>query len=186
MTEIIDKLKNELNSIRESLNEILGFKTYLESFKKVINFFDTFFSIVPPELILLLLFCGIVLILVNNISPTTPRLNITMAVVLFCGVWLYVNHLFTGEYRFIRVFYTSLFILVPAYGIEISRFTYRKIANAKKINNSRDLIDPINELHLHYYQLVKAQASMDANPADFKDALRKIKETAESIEKRIE
>ena len=56
MLDFVDKMKNELMGIQNSLNELLGLKTFVESIKKLISFFDLFFTIVPPEVILLFVY----------------------------------------------------------------------------------------------------------------------------------
>ena len=189
MLDFVDKLKNELVGIQNTLNELLGIKTFIESMKKLINFFDLFFAIVPPEVILLFIFCALILILVNNISPTTPRLNITFAVGIFSVIWLYVNHVFTGEYKFLRVLYTSLYVLVPVYFIEISKFGYKQVykirQKTKKIENPEDLINPIREINQGYYQFLNAQADYKNSPLDLKKSLQTLKASIETLEQKL-
>lgn len=189
MLDFVDKLKNELVGIQNTLNELLGIKTFIESMKKLINFFDLFFTIVPPEVILLFIFCALILILVNNISPTTPRLNITFAVGIFSVIWLYVNHVFTGEYKFLRVLYTSLYVLVPAYFFEISKFVYKQVykirQKTKKIENPEDLINPIREINQGYYQFLNAQADYKNSPLDLKKSLQTLKTSIETLEQKL-
>ena len=175
MLDFVDKFKNELVGIQNTLNELLGIKTFIESIKKLISFFDLFFTIVPPEVILLFIFCALILVLVNNISPTTPRINITLAVGIFSVIWLYVNHIFTGEYKVLRVFYTSLYVLVPAYIVEISKFGYRQVYNlrqkSKKIDNPDDLLLPIREIN--------------NSPLDLKKSLQSLKTSIEALEQKL-
>ncbi len=189
MLDFVDKLKNELVGIQNTLNELLGIKTFIESMKKLINFFDLFFTIVPPEVILLFIFCALILILVNNISPTTPRLNITFAVGIFSVIWLYVNHVFTGEYKFLRVLYISLYVLVPAYFFEISKFGYKQVykirQKTKKIENPEDLINPIREINQGYYQFLNAQADYKNSPLDLKKSLQTLKASIETLEQKL-
>ena len=45
MLDFVDKFKNELVGIQNTLNELLGIKTFIESIKKLISFFDLFFTI---------------------------------------------------------------------------------------------------------------------------------------------
>ncbi len=189
MLDFVDKFKNELVGIQNTLNEILGIKTFIESLKKLISFFELFFAIVPPEVILLFIFCALILILVNSISPTTPRINITLAVGIFSIIWLYVNHVFTGEYKFLRVFYTSLYVLVPAYIVEISKFGYKQAYNlrqkSKKIENPEDLINPIREINQGYYQFLNAQADYKNSPLDLKKSLQALKTSIETLEQKL-
>ncbi|MBP7280208.1 MAG: hypothetical protein KBA66_01430 [Leptospiraceae bacterium] len=189
MLDFVDKMKNELMGIQNSLNELLGLKTFVESIKKLISFFDLFFTIVPPEVILLFIFCALFLVLVNNISPTTPRINITLAVGIFSVIWLYINHIFTGEYKALRVFYTSLYILVPAYIVEISKFGYKQVYNirqkSKKIENPDDLISPIREINEGYYKFLNAQADYKNTPLDLKKSLQSLKASIETLEQKL-
>ncbi|MBP9888384.1 MAG: hypothetical protein KBF93_18945 [Leptospiraceae bacterium] len=189
MLDFVDKFKNELVGIQNTLNELLGIKTFIESTKKLFSFFDLFFTIVPPEVILLFIFCALFLVLVNNISPTTPRLNITIAVGIFSVIWLYINQIFTGEYKFLKVFYTSLYILIPAYIVEISKFgyrqTYKVIQKSKKIENPNDLIVPIKEINEGYYKFLNAQADYKNNPLDLKKSLQSLKQSIEILENKL-
>ncbi|MBK8394881.1 MAG: hypothetical protein IPL26_06485 [Leptospiraceae bacterium] len=189
MLDFVDKMKNELLGIQNSLNELLGLKTFVESIKKLISFFDLFFTIIPPEVILLFIFCALVLVLVNNISPTTPRLNITLAVGIFSIIWLYVNQIFTGEYKVLKVFYTSLYILIPAYIVEISKFGYRQtykiIQKSKKIENPEDLIRPIREINEGYSKFLNAQVDYRNNPLDLKNSLQSLKSSIEELEQKL-
>jgi hypothetical protein len=139
--------------------------------------------------ILLFIFCALILVVVNNISPTTPRLNITLAAGIFSIIWLYVNHIFTGEYRFLRVFYTSLYILVPAYIVEISKlgykYSYTLIQKSKKIENAEDLVLPIREINQGYYQFLNAQADYKNSPLELKKSLQALKVSIETLEKKL-
>ncbi|HMV44117.1 MAG TPA: hypothetical protein PK079_03175 [Leptospiraceae bacterium] len=189
MLDFVDKFKSELLGIQNTLNELLGIKTFIDSLKKTAQFFDLFFSIVPFEVILLLIFCALFLVLVNNISPTTPRINITIAVGLFCVISLYINHIFTGEYKFLHVFYISLYVLVPAYSVELSKFAYKQIYNIRqksmKIENPEELVKSIREINQRYYEFLNAQADFKNNPLDLKKSAANLKSSIEQLEKRI-
>lgn len=185
MLEVFDKIKESISKLQDGINELTGFKTVIESVKQVYNFFDTFFTIIPPEVFLLFIFCAFFLILINNISPTTPRLNITIAVFIFCGVWMFFNKTFAGEYKLSKVLYASLFILIPAYAIEIGKFAYRLLMRNRKIDTVDKLIPAIKEINLQYYEFLNAQTDFTKNPAAFITSVKKLKQSVSDLESKI-
>ncbi len=185
MLDIFDKLKVEFDKLQNSINDILSLKDFFSPIKKIYNLLETFFSIVPFELILLLIFCSLFLILINNISPSTPRINITVAVILFSGVWMFLNKTFSGEYNFGRVLYTASFILIPAYFFEISRFGISLAKKSRKINSPESLVPHIKEINLQYYEFLNAQTEYIKDPTAFLSSVKKLKNSLSDLENKI-
>lgn len=185
MLEIFDKIKAEFDKLQNSINDVLSLKDFFTPIKKIYNLLEVFFSIVPFELILLIIFCALFLILINNISPSTPRINITIAVIIFSGIWIFLNKTFSGEYNFGRVFYTASFILIPAYFFEISRFGIKLAQKNRKINSPESLVPKIKEINLQYYEFLNAGIEFQKNPTAFLSSVKKLKNSLSDLENKI-
>lgn len=185
MLEFFDKIKFELIKIQDSINDLLSLKEFFEPIKKIFHLIEIFFSIVPFELILLLIFCSLFLILINSISPTTTRMNLSFGVILFSVIWLFLDKTFTQEFHFGRILYTASFVLVPAYFFEIIRFLFKLIQKNRKINSTENLIPHIKEINLQYYEFLNAQTEFSKNPTAFLTSVKKLKNSLSDLENKI-
>ena len=188
MADFIYKIKNELLNIQNGVNEILSFKSIIESFKSIFNALDIFFTIFPIEVLLLFVFCAIFLILINNISPSTPRLNITLGSLIYGILFLYIIHLFTGEWRILKAISTVSYILIPAYFLELSKFIIKYIKKnfiTKKIENKKDLLLFMKEIHSSYSEFICAEIDFENNTSELKSSIQKLKNSIIELESKL-
>lgn len=187
--EVSEKIQELWNSNLEIFRMLKDWKGKYDEF---ILFMEKFFAIVPPELILLLVFVAIMMLLLNSISPTTPRINLTMGVFIFSIIYLYVINVFTGEWRVIRILYIDLFVLVPAYMVEIFGFGKRqwyKFRFKEISSNSGYVKNCLYDIHKSYADLILSETSISDDPEKFLNSLsileRNIKEFREKIRQNI-
>lgn len=184
--EIYQKLVEVWNSNLELLTQVKEWKQKISNF---IDFMDKFFSIIPPEVILLFLCVSLVMLLLNNISPTTPRINLTVGVFIFGVIYIYVVHIFTSEWKILRVIYISSFILVPAYFLEILSSIKRLYLRStlKKQNLNSPLVKAnLQDIHFHYAELVSSQNFLSEQPEKFIIALRKLEDSISKLRSTLE
>lgn len=151
ITDFFQKIQNQILEIQTTINQI---KTSWENFQK---FWDLFFTLVPWEVLLLLIFSVILLSIFNSVSPKTPKANLTIAVLLLSALWIYFSGLFGKEVSYTRVIFVSFYILVPLHAIGLFQILYRL---GKKIYWNKRRIQPktwesaLHQLSLDYHQLV--------------------------------
>jgi len=178
MTAITDFFK-EINQNFKTLQESI--QTLTDAYKKTTDFFNTLFNWIPPEVILLFLLTILLLILINNLSPSTPRANLTVSVVLLCILWLYLNRLFTTEFKFFYVLKSSLYVLIPIYSLTILSFGTSKLIavyRKRRIVNASTLEVTINNVQKIYHEyMTEAHSILSGSKAD--DSL--LKEKAELL-----
>lgn len=186
LKEIYQKLIEIWNSNVEIFQTIKDWKQKISNF---LEFWEQFFSIVPWEVILLLLCVSLVMILLNNISPTTPRINLTIGVIIFGFIYVYVVHTFTQEWKILRILYISSFLLVPAYFIEIF-LLFKKLyfrITFKKINlNSSYLKNSLQTIHHEYAEFISSQTVLNENPEKFIIALKKLENSISNLRTTLE
>ncbi|MBE7413031.1 MAG: hypothetical protein L6Q54_03625 [Leptospiraceae bacterium] len=147
-TGLFEDIKRNYESLENSL------KTITTAYQKTILFFDNFFSWIPPEVILLFIFSVLLLILINNLSPSTPRANLTFSVGLLCLIWVYLNKSITSEYKIFWVFKTSLYVLIPVYCFSIFGFILQyliKIYKRKQKVSASSLEEYVAKLESAYH-----------------------------------
>ncbi|MCB1179158.1 MAG: hypothetical protein KDK36_16360 [Leptospiraceae bacterium] len=186
LKEVPGKIQELWNSNLEIFNML---KEWKEKLGKFINFWDTFFTIVPFEVILLLVFTALLMILINNISPTSPRINLTIGVILFAIIYLYITNLFTGEWKTFRIIYICSFVLVPAYFLEIGKFAKKKIQKVIYKNMGKDtgiIQSQIVNIHSSYGDFLKSQTDIQNNPGEFLRNLKELKTSILDLEELLE
>ncbi|MCW7491498.1 hypothetical protein ND861_02400 [Leptospira sp. 2 VSF19] len=151
ITDFFQKIQNQILEIQTTINQI---KTSWENFQK---FWDLFFTLVPWEVLLLLIFSVILLSIFNSVSPKTPKANLTLAILLLSALWIYFWGLFSKEVSYGRVVLVSLYILFPLHAFGLIQWIY---SLGKKIYWKKRRIAPIqwdsalHQLSLDYHQLV--------------------------------
>lgn len=118
ITDFFQKIQNQIVEIQTTINQI---KTSWENFQK---FWDLFFTLVPWEVLLLLIFSVILLSIFNSISPSTPKANLTIAVGLLALLWSYFWGLFSESVSYRKVILSSLYILIPLHAIGFGQWVY--------------------------------------------------------------
>lgn len=151
ITDFFQKIQNQILEIQTTINQI---KTSWENFQK---FWDLFFTLVPWEVLLLLIFSVILLSIFNSVSPKTPKTNLTIAVLLLGALWIYFWGLFSKEVTYSKVIIVSLYILVPLHAIGLFQILFQW---GKKWYWNQKRIQPkhwesaLHQLSLDYHQLV--------------------------------
>ncbi|MCX7998641.1 MAG: hypothetical protein N3A69_06780 [Leptospiraceae bacterium] len=189
----MDTVKEIYQKLLELWNSNIELFTQVKELKqKVFSFFDLiekFFSVVPPEVILLILFFSLVMVILNNISPTTPRINLTVGVLIFGVIYVYVVHVFTNEWKIFRIIYISAFVLVPAYFLEIVSFI-RKLYLRSTLNyenlNSPLVKNNLQDIHFHYAEFINSQNFLTEQPEKFAIALKKLENSVSQLRTTIE
>jgi hypothetical protein len=189
----MDFLKELPSKIQELWNSNLEIFNLLKEWKGKINkwteFWDVFFTIVPFEVLLLLVFTALLMVLINNISPNSPRINLTIGVFLFAISYLYIVHLFTNEWKIGRILYISSFLLVPAYILEISKFgkkSVQKYMYRKLRKDTGILQSSIVEIHEKYGKFLQSQTKISENPTDFFNSLKSLQKSLHDLENLVE
>ncbi|MGV3667214.1 MAG: hypothetical protein ACO1NV_13860 [Leptospira bouyouniensis] len=151
ITDFFQKIQNQIVEIQTTINQI---KTSWENFQK---FWDLFFTLVPWEVLLLLIFSVILLSIFNSISPNTPKANLTIAVLFLGTLWIYFWGLFSTEVSYRKVIVASLYILVPLHAIGIFMWLYgfgKKLYWKKRRMNPKLWDSAIHQVSLDYHQLM--------------------------------
>lgn len=151
ITDFFQKIQNQILEIQTTINQI---KTSWENFQK---FWDLFFTLVPWEVLLLLIFSVILLSVFNSVSPKTPKANLTIAVLLLAALWIYFWGLFSKEVAYGKVVVASLYILIPLHAIGVFQIVYQwgeKLYWNKRRIQPKSWESALHQLSLDYHQLV--------------------------------
>lgn len=176
--EYFQKIQIQIIEIKDSLIQI---KQSWESLQKA---WDLFFTIVPWEVLLLLIFSVILLSIFNSISPSSPKLNLTFAVVLLSFLWSYFWGLFSESVSYTKVIWTSLYILIPLHFFGILQIA---IQYAKKVYWNRRRIQPrdwdsaLHQLSQDYHELMSKahlfHASIEENRSGILEGIHRMEKT---------
>ncbi|XDD54180.1 hypothetical protein AB3N62_17195 [Leptospira sp. WS4.C2] len=151
ITDFFQKIQNQILEIQTTINQI---NTSWENFQK---FWDLFFTLVPWEVLLLLIFSVILLSVFNSVSPKTPKANLTIAVLLLAALWIYFWGLFSKEVAYGKVVIASLYILIPLHAIGVFQIVYQwgeKLYWNKRRIQPKSWESALHQLSLDYHQLV--------------------------------
>ncbi|XDD46457.1 hypothetical protein AB3N60_17405 [Leptospira sp. WS39.C2] len=173
ITDFFQKIQNQIVEIQTTINQI---KTSWENFQK---FWDLFFTLVPWEVLLLLIFSVILLSIFNSISPSTPKANLTGAVIFLGFLWIYFWGLFSNEVSYVKVVIASLYILVPLHAIGVGQFLYKwvqKMYWKKRRILPKQWDSALHQIALDYHNFMGKAHGFHAS----------IQENRETIEKEIE
>jgi hypothetical protein len=149
--EFFEKIQKQILDLQNTINQ------FQQSWEKFQKFWDLFFTIVPWEVLLLLLFSVIFLSLLNSVSPATPRSNLTLAVLLLAGLWAYFWSIFSDNVGYGKIVFSSLYILLPLHAFGIGKFGYeyyRKWSFAKKRIKPRNWEESLGQISKDYNQLM--------------------------------
>ncbi|MCZ8154890.1 MAG: hypothetical protein O9264_02145 [Leptospira sp.] len=154
MSAVFDFFEKIQKQIFDLQNSIQQFQQSWEKFQK---FWDLFFTIVPWEVLLLLVFSVIFLSLFNSISPNTPKANLTVSVILLSSLWVYFWGLFSDTVNFSKIVISALYILGPLHALGLATFGYkyyRKWKLSKIRIEPRDWQEALNSLSRDYNQMM--------------------------------
>lgn len=116
-----DVLNGILSKIQEIHDSIVNTTAIV---KKIVHFFDILFQFIPVEFIILLLGVALLMIVLNSISPTTPRINLFVSLFILDFIWYSLSRLLLGEVNLLKIAGYTLIFAVPAYGIVVTRFIF--------------------------------------------------------------
>jgi hypothetical protein len=177
--EYFQKIQGQIIEIKDSL---LQLKQSWDSFQRA---WDLFFTIVPWEVVLLLIFSVILLSIFNSISPNTPKVNLTLSVVLLSLLWAYFWGMFSKEVSITKIFVVSLYILLPLHAIGIGQLLYRwgKSSYWKKRRLApKSWETALHQLTLDYHQLMSRAHGLHDSLPENRDAIEtEIRRLEESL-----
>jgi len=148
-----EKIQKQILDLQNSINQ------FQQSWEKVQKFWDLFFTIVPWEVLLLLVFSVIFLSIFNSVSPSTPKSNLTIVVLLLAGVWAYFWGLFSEDVSYLKIIFTSLYILLPVHIFGIGNFGYKYIQKwnlTKKRIRPRTWEESLDQISRDYNQMMSS------------------------------
>lgn len=117
--EWITDIKNSIERIETTIQGTVA------TYQKISLFLEHFFTLIPPDVLLLYIVLSLFLIFMNNLSPQTPRINISILLVLYTFVRLQFNQLFYSEWHWQRVLVADLYVILPVFGLSFFRFFYK-------------------------------------------------------------
>lgn len=111
ISDFFTKIYTKIEEIGNTLSSIQA------GIQKLQHAWDLFFSLVPWEVLLLLLFSVILLSVFNSLSPKSPKLNFTLAILILCIFWVYFWGLFSDSISYLYVVKIALYLLVPLHAL---------------------------------------------------------------------
>ncbi|TGK21217.1 hypothetical protein EHO61_05060 [Leptospira fluminis] len=118
ITQFFSNLKTDFDRLSQSIDNLV--KTY----NAIVDFLELVSNIFPLDLVLVLLFSIPLLIVFNSLSPSSPRINYTIAVLAVSGIRSFLQHSISQSWDLFATFKTALILLLPAYGFLVSRFLF--------------------------------------------------------------
>lgn len=146
-----------------------------KSWQNFKEFWDSFFNILPWEVLLLLLFSVILLSLFNSLSPQTPKANLTVAIVILSALWIYFWSLFAKEVSYSKVIQTALYILVPLHSLGLVQLLLhfaKKYYWKKRRTNPKDWESALFQLGHDYHTFASLAHQSFQNAAENRDVLK--------------
>lgn len=178
--EFFEKIQKQILDLQNSIHQ---FQQSWENFQK---FWDLFFTIVPWEVLLLLLFSVIFLSLFNSVSPTTPKTNLSIVVILLMALWVYFWGLFSENVNYVKILLSGLYILLPLHAFGIGSYAlsyYQKWRLAKRRIEPRNWEVALGQLSSDYHQMMAiCHAKSDA----ILENQNQITEKMEALEKSLQ
>lgn len=118
-----------------------------EKWEAISHFFDVFFSIFPPEIILFLVGVILFLAILNGISPTTTKTNLVISALFYDTLWVFFNSVFFSSWKILSVLWANFYLLVPFLIISGFRLGIRWFQNvyARNFSISRKDLIPLRQ-----------------------------------------
>ncbi|TGK11641.1 hypothetical protein EHO60_04910 [Leptospira fletcheri] len=116
ITQFFSNLKADFDRLSQSIDNLV--KTY----NAIVDFLELVSSIFPLDLVLVLLFSIPLLVVFNSLSPSSPRINYTIAVLAVSGIRSFLQHSISESWDLFATVKTAVILLLPAYGFLLSRF----------------------------------------------------------------
>lgn len=128
----------------------------VKTYYAIVNFLEIVSNLFPLDLILVLIFSIPLLLVFNSLSPSSPRINYTLAVLLVSGIRIFLQHSISQSWEVFAASKTALILLLPAYGFLLIRFFFvrvRKLISRKKALSPRNLEESLGALQSAYRTL---------------------------------
>ena len=149
--QFFEKIQKQILDLQTTINQ---FQQSWQNFQK---FWDLFFTILPWEVLLLLLFSVIFLSIFNSVSPNTPKINLSIIVIMLSFLWSYFWGIFSTTVNYLVIAKAALYILLPvhAFGIvSLGYHFYKKWSLTKKRIQPRDWEMSLGQISNDYNELM--------------------------------
>lgn len=138
----------------------------VKTYYAIVNFLEIVSNLFPLDLVLVLIFSIPLLLVFNSLSPSSPRINYTLAVLLVSGMRTFLQHSISQSWEIFAVSKTALILLLPAYSFLLSRFLFdrlQKFVSRKKALSPRNLEESFEALQSAYRTLsVEIYSELDS------------------------
>ena len=172
--ELLKNLEERFTGIWNRTEEVFSLmKEWKEGYGKMMHFWDVFFSVIPPELIFMIIFTIFIMIILNNIFPTFPRFNLSLGVFLFILFYVYFGNLIFGEVRLLKIIYAASVILLPAFCAEIIVYSRKQLY--KKRISSGSVAEKLEAVHEVYGEFLRNERKFKDDPYLFSEHLKKLR-----------
>ncbi|HNN03113.1 MAG TPA: hypothetical protein PKN56_06105 [Leptospiraceae bacterium] len=172
--ELLKNLEERFSAIWNQTEEMFRLmREWKEAYGKLIHFWDVFFSVIPPELVFMILFTAFIMIILNNIFPTFPRFNLSMGVIIYLIFYFYFGNLIFGEVRAVKVIFAASVILLPAFSAEI--FSYSGKQFYKKRVSAGSVSEKLEAIHEVYGEFLRNEKKFRDDPSLFFKHLNNLK-----------
>ncbi|ULH28829.1 hypothetical protein [Leptospira weilii] len=151
ITDFFLDLKTSFNNLSQSI------QSFLDTIETITSFLKVLFSIVPLDLLLVLIFSLILVSLFNTISPTTSRLNYTLSVLIVSTLRVFFHKSISQTWNLGPVFLTAIYLLIPAYSILLFRFVFislKKSYKKKRELNPKDFENGLMNIQKSFHNLM--------------------------------
>ncbi len=183
ITQFFSNLKADFDRLNQSLDDLV--KTY----NAIVHFLDLISNLFPMDLVLVLAISIPILSIINTLSPSSPRINYTISVLLVSGIRSFLTHTISDTWDLFQVSKTALLLLLPAYSFFLLKVLFsliRKYQVRKKAISPLNLAGSFLSLQNAYHSLsAEVYSSLDSTKGkDFVDGakfLPKIRDLEESI-----
>ncbi|TGK07083.1 hypothetical protein EHO59_02945 [Leptospira semungkisensis] len=183
ITQFFSNLKADFDRLNQSVDDLV--KTY----NAIVHFLDLISNLFPVDLILVLILSIPLLYIINTLSPSSPRINYTIAVVFVSGLRSFLSHAISETWNLFAVSKTAILLLLPAYFFVLVKLMIswgRRYRTKKRALSPKNLEYSFESLQKAYHTL-SAEIYSDLSKNETKSFvdgerfLPKIKDLEESI-----
>lgn len=184
-------MKMDFDRLSQSIDDLV--KTYYA----IVNFLEIVSNLFPLDLVLVLIFSIPLLLVFNSLSPSSPRINYTLAVLLVSGIRTFLQHSISQSWEIFAVSKTALILLLPAYAFLLIRLLFervQKLVSRKKALSPRNLEESFGALQSAYRTLsIEIYSELDSvgggpiyRKSKFLPALKELEEATVGMRRLLE
>ncbi|TGK03073.1 hypothetical protein EHQ53_06355 [Leptospira langatensis] len=183
ITQFFSNLKADFDRLNQSVDDLV--RTY----NAIVQFLDLISNLFPVDLVLVLLLSIPLLYIINTLSPSSPRINYTIAVVFVSGLRSFLSHAIYETWNLFAVSKTAILLLLPAYFLVLLKLLVswgRRYRIRQKALSPRNLESSFENLQ-KTYRTLSAEIYSNLSKSETKGfvdgerLLPSIKELEESI-----